>query len=116
MLDVTLADEHGHVAVEIEGYVVKAVDPRVLKGTSKSDAGASPLERWIEHGILADEGFDLLGRIVAQTQEAQVLVSPLDLHTMIAELRTPERPGPSHAADRATSGPTHHERAERSAR
>jgi thioesterase domain-containing protein len=109
VLDVTLADERGNVAVEIEGYVVKAVDPRVLKGTSKSDPAASPLERWIEHGILADEGFDLLGRIVAQTEEAQVLVSPLDLHAMIAELRTPERPGPSRAAGQSTSAPTHHE-------
>ena len=90
VLDATLADERGQVVAEIEGYVVKAVDPRVLKTGRKSES-RSPLERWVEQGILPDEGFDVLGRILGQTHEAQVLVSPLDLHAMIAELRPPTR-------------------------
>ena len=65
VLDATLADEQGRVVAEIEGYVVKAVDPQVLKGGRKTDGGASPLERWVEQGILPDEGFDLLGRVIA---------------------------------------------------
>jgi acyl transferase domain-containing protein/thioesterase domain-containing protein len=98
VLDATLTDEHGRVAAEIEGYVVKAVDPKVLGGGRKTEAAASPLERWVENGILADEGFDLLGRVLGQRQEVQVLVSPLDLHAMIAELRTPEKPAAAHPA------------------
>jgi hypothetical protein len=60
VLDATLADEQGCVMAEIEGYVVKAVEPRVLKSTRKTGtaAGTSPLERAVEHGILPDEGFD----------------------------------------------------------
>jgi acyl transferase domain-containing protein/thioesterase domain-containing protein len=92
VLDATLADEQGRVVAEIESYVVKSVDPRVLKSARKSESAKSPLERWVEHGILPDEGFDVLGRILGQDREVQVLVSPLDLHAMIAELRTPERP------------------------
>jgi hypothetical protein len=77
ILDVTIANDQGEVAAEIEGYVVKAVDPRVLRAYRHGDASATPLEKWIEHGILADEGFDLLGRVLGQKQEVQVLVSPL---------------------------------------
>lgn len=92
VIDATLADEKGRVVAEIEGYVVKAVDPRVLKNGRKAESARSPLERWVEQGILPDEGFDVLGRILAQSREVQILVSPLDLHAMTAELRTPERP------------------------
>jgi acyl transferase domain-containing protein/thioesterase domain-containing protein len=104
VLDATIADERGHVLLEIEGYVVKAVDPRVLKGARKTESSATPLERWIEHGILPDEGFDLLGRVIGQDREVQVLVSPLDLHAMIAELRAPEKASASgHAAAPVTA-------------
>jgi thioesterase domain-containing protein/malonyl CoA-acyl carrier protein transacylase/acyl carrier protein len=109
VLDATLADEHGRVVVEIEAYVVKNVDPRVLKGIRKMDGSTSPLERWVEQGILPDEGFDLLGRVLAQDQEVQVLVSPLDLHSMIAELRAPERsaaPASVVSSPSASSGET----------
>ncbi len=95
VLDATLTDEHGRVAAEIEGYVVKAVDPKVLTAGRKTETAGSPLERWVEHGILPDEGFDLLGRVLGQSHEVQVLISPLDLHAMIAELRTPEKPAPA---------------------
>jgi thioesterase domain-containing protein/NAD(P)-dependent dehydrogenase (short-subunit alcohol dehydrogenase family) len=98
VLDATLADEQGRVVLEIEGYVVKAVDHRVLRGVRKADAAPTPLERWVEHGILPDEGFDLLGRVMAQETEVQVLVSPLDLPSMIAELRPPEKPVPAAGA------------------
>ncbi len=56
VLDATLTDEQGRVAAEIEGYVVKAVDPQVLTSGRKAEASASPLERWVEHGILAGRG------------------------------------------------------------
>src|SRR6185295_15213705 len=84
----------GRVVLEIEGYVVKAVDHRVLRGPRKADAAPTPLERWVEQGILPDEGFDLFGRVMAQQTGMQVLVSPLDLPAMIAELRPPEKPVP----------------------
>ena len=102
VLDATLADEHGQVVAEIEGYVVKTVDPRVLKSGRKNES-RSPLERWVEQGILPDEGFDVLGRILGQSREVQVLVSPLDLHAMIAELRAPERPAVPAAASSGTA-------------
>jgi thioesterase domain-containing protein/acyl carrier protein len=95
ILDVTLADASGRVVVEIDGYVVKAVDPAVLKGARKTDVPASPLEKWVEQGIGADEGFDLLARVLRQEGEVQVLVSPLDLHLMVAELRAPRRATPA---------------------
>lgn len=98
VLDATLADEQGRVAAEIEGYVVKAVDPKVLTAGRKAETPASPLERWVENGILPDEGFDLLGRVLGQRDEVQVLVSPLDLHAMIAELRAPEKPAAAQSA------------------
>jgi acyl transferase domain-containing protein/thioesterase domain-containing protein/acyl carrier protein len=104
VLDATLTDEQGRVAAEIEGYVVKAVDPKVLTSGRKAETAASPLERWVEHGILPDEGFDLLGRVLGQSQEVQVLISPLDLHAMIAELRAPERPAVSAQPAAAASG------------
>ena len=91
LLDATIADEQGRVVAEIEGYVVKAVDPRVLKSARKNESARSPLERWVEQGILPDEGFDMLGRVLGQDREVQVLVSPLDLHAMTAELRPAER-------------------------
>ena len=90
VLDATLADEQGRVVAEIEGYVVKAVEPGVL-GRRAEPRPPSPLERWVEHGITPDEGFDLFRRVLAQDREVQVLVSPLDLHAMIAELH-PEPP------------------------
>ena len=102
VLDATLADEHGRVVAEIEGYVVKAVEPKVLKAV-KTEAGQTPLERWVEQGIRPDEGFDLLGRIIGQHDDVQVLVSPLDVHAMIAELRAPERPAAAAAAGTAAS-------------
>ena len=92
VLDATLADPDGRVVVEIEGYVVKAVDPRVLKAAGRSESARPALEKWIEQGIRPDEGFDLMGRILGQTQEIQVLVSPLDLHAMTAALRASEKP------------------------
>ncbi len=106
VLDATLADEQGHVVLEIEGYVVKAVDHKVLRGARRSDSPPTPLERWVEHGILPDEGFDLLGRVIAEQTEVQVLVSPLDLHAMIAELGAPEKPAPAAVAsvDATASG------------
>jgi acyl transferase domain-containing protein/thioesterase domain-containing protein len=104
VLDATLADERGQVVAEIEGYLVKAVDPRVLKTGRKSES-RSPLERWVEQGILPDEGFDVLGRILGQTHEVQVLVSPLDLHAMIAELRPPERVAAPAAASAGAQQP-----------
>jgi acyl transferase domain-containing protein/thioesterase domain-containing protein/acyl carrier protein len=104
VLDATLTDEQGRVAVEIENYVVKAVDPKVLTAARKTETAASPLERWVEHGILPDEGFDLLGRVLGQRHEVQVLISPLDLHGMIAELRAPEKPAAAaHAATQSAS-------------
>jgi thioesterase domain-containing protein/aryl carrier-like protein len=109
VLDVTLADEGGRVVAEILGYVVKAVDSGVLKTARKVEPSASPLERWVEQGIRADEGFDLLARVIRQDREAQVLVSPLDLHAMLAELRAPEKPataGPAPAPGAAASGAT----------
>jgi thioesterase domain-containing protein/NAD(P)-dependent dehydrogenase (short-subunit alcohol dehydrogenase family)/acyl carrier protein len=106
ILDVTLADASGRVVVEIDGYVVKAVDPAVLKGIRKADAPASPLEKWVEQGIGADEGFDLLARVLRQDGEVQMLVSPLDLHLMLAELRAPRRatPAAGSAAPAASAG------------
>jgi acyl transferase domain-containing protein/thioesterase domain-containing protein len=108
VLDATLTDEQGRVAAEIEGYVVKAVDPKVLTSGRKADTAASALERWVEHGIQPDEGFDLLGRVLGQAQEVQVLISPLDLHAMIAELRAPEKPAAAvaHSSSASTDAAT----------
>jgi acyl transferase domain-containing protein/thioesterase domain-containing protein len=95
ILDVTLADERGLVVAEIEGYVVKAVDPAVLKGGRKAATAASPLETWLQFGILPEEGFDVLGRLLAQSGEVQVLLSPTDLPRMLAQLEAPERQTPA---------------------
>jgi acyl transferase domain-containing protein/thioesterase domain-containing protein/acyl carrier protein len=105
ILDVTLADERGLVVAEIEGYVVKAVDPAVLKGGRKAAAAASPLETWLQFGILPEEGFDMLGRLLAQPGEVQVLVSPTDLPQMLAQLETPDQPTPARK-DHARAGGT----------
>ena len=105
VLDATLADEQGRVVAEIEGYVVKAVEPGVL-GHRAEPRPPSPLERWVEHGITPDEGFDLFRRVLAQDREVQVLVSPLDLHSMIAELRPkPPVTSPAQPATPATASP-----------
>ncbi|HYN05181.1 MAG TPA: SDR family NAD(P)-dependent oxidoreductase [Vicinamibacteria bacterium] len=105
VIDATLADEQGRVVAEIEGYVVKAVEPGVL-GRRAEPRPPSPLERWVEHGITPDEGFDLFRRVLAQDREVQVLVSPLDLHSMIAELR-PKPPvmGSAQPVTPATASP-----------
>jgi acyl transferase domain-containing protein/thioesterase domain-containing protein len=101
VLDATFADEHGAIVAEIEGYVVKSVASTVLKGIRKPEAAASPLERWIEHGIRPDEGFDVLGRVLRQPGATRVLISPLDFHAMVAELRAPERHAAVHHASDA---------------
>ncbi len=104
VIDATLADEEGRVVVEIEGYVVRSVEPRALAPTPTPDSvrPSSPLETWVEHGIAPDEGFDMLCRVLAPGAPPRVLVSPRDLLTAVAELREPPAPADEDSAEPST--------------
>ena len=102
VLDATLSDETGRVVAEIEGYVVRAVDPRVLTPKRASEDASAPLRAWVEQGIAPEEGFDMLCRVLARGVPPRILVSPRNLPAAVAELREP--PVPDAKRERSPAG------------
>jgi thioesterase domain-containing protein/acyl carrier protein len=103
--DVTLATPEGEVIVDIEGFTIhrldgtlatKAPDPRELEFDEADPArAASPAEERLLHnltqGIRAEEGAPAFARALA-SGAAQVIVSSLDLPTLVAQAAQTEAP------------------------
>ena len=99
VFDVTLADDAGNVVAEIEGFTIRKLEG-ALKQTppaerdmefDAAEAGAkpaSPQEERLVHnlsqGILAEEGAEAFVRALA-TGQPQVIVSSLDLPTLVRQ-------------------------------
>jgi thioesterase domain-containing protein/NAD(P)-dependent dehydrogenase (short-subunit alcohol dehydrogenase family) len=95
--DVTLTDETGRVLVEIGDFAVKRAAPgqpfAEARGAAPEpalDAHLSPAERafrrTLRAGIAADEGVAALERILAEAWTPQVIVSSIELDTLIAQV------------------------------
>ena len=113
--DVVLADDEGHVLVEIAGFVMKRVSDRgALAGAALSprpevaprESGAEGLatalrEAAFLEGILPAEGLEALERIVAARLGPQVVASSLDLREWIVATARANQPvtAPAAASD-----------------
>jgi acyl transferase domain-containing protein/thioesterase domain-containing protein len=98
--DVTVADLEGRVVLEIEGYMVRPAPRRALLSADQARIAAegkapSLLAQWLEHGIAPAEGVAAFERVLAQEELTQVLVSPLDLHGMIDQVRRKREAAPA---------------------
>jgi thioesterase domain-containing protein/NAD(P)-dependent dehydrogenase (short-subunit alcohol dehydrogenase family)/acyl carrier protein len=101
LYDVTILDEQGRVAVDIEGFTMirvrdKSLLARVGNPTGSAHTAAKPratanniLAVGLRDGILSSEGAEVLTRVLAWGGGPQVAVSPQDLVTLLAQLRLP---------------------------
>lgn len=115
VFDVTLANDAGNVVAEIEGFTIRKLEG-ALKQTppaerdmefDAAEAGAkpaSPQEERLVHnlsqGILAEEGAEAFVRALA-TGQPQVIVSSLDLPTLVRQADQAEATQPRGADLRA---------------
>lgn len=86
--DVTLADEHGRVLVEIEGLMQKRVkDPGAeIRALAEREAAVGgPAGALAPEEILPREGVDALDRILAWRLAPQVVVSVRDLQATVEQ-------------------------------
>jgi thioesterase domain-containing protein/acyl carrier protein len=98
--DITVAAPDGRVLVEIEGFTMHRMSAgQVFAGASAGtrrgagrdlSPGEARLRRFVEQGIPPEDGAEMFFRAMASDQR-QLVVSSLDLNTMIAEVeRTAE--------------------------
>ena len=113
VFDLTIADSEGRVLIEVEEYTIKrlseAPDFTIHAELSRADVefevsvgsadvkDVSPAERQLrrnyERGIRPEEGTEALSRVIAGNPMAQVVVSSLDLSSMIRQVeKTSEQP------------------------
>ncbi len=109
LFDITVTDDRGMVLVEIlEFTLIRLRDKALLAGTAAAAtsaerhvaaASARPratannvLALGLHEGILSAEGAEVLERVLAAGAGPQVVVSPQDLPTLMAQLRAPAQP------------------------
>lgn len=119
--DVTVVDAQGKVLVDIEAFtMIRVRDKALLSGgdagrkasavpqpTNKPRATANNvLAMGMRDGILSKEGAEVLERVLAWGAGPQIVVSPQDLHAMLAQLQGPNVPTvePSDVALEAAPG------------
>ncbi len=101
LYDVTIVDEEGRVLVDIEEFTMIRVRDKALLARSADASGAAAqthkpratanhvLSVGMRDGILSKEGAEVLERILGWAGGPQVVVSPQDLHALLAQLRGP---------------------------
>jgi NAD(P)-dependent dehydrogenase (short-subunit alcohol dehydrogenase family)/pimeloyl-ACP methyl ester carboxylesterase len=130
--DVTICGPDGRVLVECDEFLVRRVDPSVIAGGATTDkapsrsaasapgaprngdgAGGSFLEEIVRTGILPDEGWEAIRRIVNGPPIPEVIVSPVALDLLrrrveaaFGRRRAPAAPRAGAASGAATSDPT----------
>ena len=88
--DVTIADEHGQVLVEVDELVLRRLDARTRAAWTSTPAGAGrrvqplSLAALVRHGIRANEGAEVFLRALGDAAPACLVASPLDLSTLMA--------------------------------
>lgn len=91
LLDVRIADERGHVLLEVEEFALRRLtDTTALAGSDERAPTAladeeGPLARLIAHGILPEEGAEALSRALA-SPSSHVIVSSIPLEVLAAEI------------------------------
>jgi acyl transferase domain-containing protein/thioesterase domain-containing protein len=105
--DVTVMDEGGRVLVAIERFTMLRLRDKALFADAsavptahhtKPRVGNAQLVAGLREGIATDEGVDALMRVLAQSQLAQVVVSPQPLRALLAAMRRPARAASAAAA------------------
>ena len=89
--DVTLLAPDGRVLVEINDFTMMKVKDRVKVGHDGGDRSA-PTALQFQGAMTPDEGLDAFRRLLASGTVGHVIVSPQDLPTYLAALRTPPEP------------------------
>jgi len=96
--DVTISDRAGRVLMDIERFTMKQVDHTALAGIgeppvqrgrapavrARSDSDVALAER-LAAGLLPEEGFAVLDRVLGQARLSQVIVSPVDFYAYLEE-------------------------------
>jgi acyl carrier protein len=86
--DITLFDEAGELLVEIEEYTLRRVHDVAsqLKSLSSEEFGKVVAnDQMLAGAILSDEGVEAFKRVMAHDEITQVIVSPLDVPSVIAK-------------------------------
>jgi amino acid adenylation domain-containing protein len=107
--DVALLDEGGAVLVEVNGFVLRRVDPAALRLDARpaaSVAPASAAEALLGEGMLPDEGVEVFRRILMHPGLTQVVVSTRDLAARARQVRASAAPQATAIADQSPR-PTH---------
>ena len=87
LCDISLLDESGAEVAEIRDFMLRQVDPRGLDVANADDAhAATPAADENEVGIRPREGADALLRVLGARPAPQVVVSALDMPTLIASV------------------------------
>lgn len=95
IFDVTIATPEGQVLAEIGGFTMMRVNGGVMMGGAESGRGRSlthrPLAADNAQGLLPAEGMAVVEHVLSARAGPHIIVSPLDLASIVAKLRAPKR-------------------------